>query len=112
MKIRLSVPVEKKAPVGEALARHGIEVGEDAEYTLIETPRSRDFLYVRDKEGGALRLSADQIVYQPSGYCLFRRLTVSFMALTADSGSRIVTPSPREMTQPRNCSLTTTSTRT
>ena len=63
MKIRLSVPEEKKAPVGEALARHGIEVGEDAEYTLIETPRSRDFLNVRDKEGGALRLSADQIVY-------------------------------------------------
>ena len=63
MKIRLSVPEEKKAPVGEALARHGIEVSEDAEYTLIETPRSRDFLNVREKEGGALRLSADQIVY-------------------------------------------------
>lgn len=63
MKIRLSLPEEKKAPVGAELARQGIEVSEDAEYTLIETPRSRDFLNVRDKEGGALRLSADQIVY-------------------------------------------------
>ena len=63
MKIRLSVPEEKKAPVGEALARHGIEVGEDAEYTLIETPRSRDFLNVRDKESRAVHLSADQVLY-------------------------------------------------
>lgn len=63
MKIRLSLPEEKKAPVGEELARHGIEIGEDAEYTLIETPRSGNFLNVRDKESRALRLSADQIVY-------------------------------------------------
>lgn len=63
MKIRLSVPEEKKAPVGEALARHGIEVVEDAEYTLIETPRSRDFLNVRDKESRAVHLSADQVLY-------------------------------------------------
>lgn len=63
MKIRLSLPEEKKAPVGAELARQGIEVSEDAEYTLIETPRSGNFLNVRDKEGGALRLSADQIVY-------------------------------------------------
>ncbi|MBR7046457.1 MAG: LytTR family transcriptional regulator [Lachnospiraceae bacterium] len=63
MKIRLSLPEEKKAPVGEKLIRHGIKTCEDAEYTLIETPRSGNFLNVRDKEGGALRLSADQIVY-------------------------------------------------
>ncbi len=63
MKIRLSVPEEKKPPVGEELARHGIEVSEDAEYTLIETPRSRSFLNVRDKESRAVRLSADQILY-------------------------------------------------
>ncbi len=63
MKIRLSVPEEKKPPVGEELARHGIEVSEDAEYTLIETPRSHSFLNVRDKESRAVRLSADQILY-------------------------------------------------
>ena len=63
MKIRLSLPEEKKAPVGEALLRHGIEIGEDAEYTLIETPRSGNFLNVRDKESRALRLSTDQIVF-------------------------------------------------
>ena len=63
MKIRLSLPEEKKAPVGAELARQGIEVSEDAEYTLIETPRSRDFLNVRDKESRAVHLSADQVLY-------------------------------------------------
>lgn len=63
MKIRISVSAENYDLVKEYLARHGVEISEDAEYVISESSRFPEFLNVRDEKKERLRLSVDEVIY-------------------------------------------------
>ena len=63
MKFRISVSEEEYADVKEYLESHGIEIGEDAEYTVTGASPYASFLSVRTAERDRLKISADDVIY-------------------------------------------------
>ena len=63
MKFRLSVPGDQAAKVKSFLSAHGIEIGEDAEYVILEAAPAPSFLTVRSAQGGTVKLADNEIVY-------------------------------------------------
>ncbi len=63
MKIKLAVSKKLHSQVEAALLRHGLEIDEQGEYTLIETNPSPDRLLVRDRDSESrVFLSPEEIV--------------------------------------------------
>ena len=63
MKIRLSVPEERYETVKEYLSSHGIEVGEDGEYTLTASSVYAPFLAARDDTKAHYQIKTDEVIY-------------------------------------------------
>ncbi|MBR4743263.1 MAG: LytTR family transcriptional regulator [Oscillospiraceae bacterium] len=62
MRFRISVSEENRDAVREYLESHGVEIGDDSEYTITETSRYSDFLSVRDDRRERVRLSTDEVI--------------------------------------------------
>ena len=63
MKFRLSVPTEQKDALLRFFAEHGVETGDEGEYTVTESQDTSSFVPARDRERRSVRLSKDAIVY-------------------------------------------------
>ena len=63
MKIRISVSEENRKFVERYLTEHGIEISEEAEYSITESSKYPAFLSVRSDDREHVRLSTDEIVY-------------------------------------------------
>ena len=63
MKIRISVSEENYRSVLSFLDEHGIETGDDAEYTLTESDRYPSFLSVRNDKKEHVRLSVSEVTF-------------------------------------------------
>ena len=63
MKIRINVSEENYNLVKDYLARHGVEISEDAEYVITESSKFPEFLTVRDEKKERMRLSVDEVIY-------------------------------------------------
>ena len=63
MKIRISVSEENYRSVVSFMDEHGIETGDDAEYTLTESDRYPAFLSVRNDKKEHVRLSVSEVTF-------------------------------------------------
>lgn len=63
MKIRISVSEENRKFVERYLTEHGIEISEEAEYSITESSKYPAFLSVRSDDREHIRLSTGEIVY-------------------------------------------------
>ena len=63
MKFRINVSGDKKTEIQEFLESHGIETGEDAELTIIESQNGSSFVSVRDDDRERMNLSAEEIIF-------------------------------------------------
>ena len=62
MKLRLSVKETNREYVSSELTAHGIEISEDAEYSVTESPGG-NYLTVKDSKGDKVRIACNDIVY-------------------------------------------------
>ncbi len=63
MKFRINVSGDKKTEIQEFLESHGIETGEDAGLTIIESNNGSSFVSVRDDDRERMNLSAEEIIF-------------------------------------------------
>ena len=63
MKFRINVSGDKKTEIQEFLESHGIETGEDAGFTIIESNNGSSFVSVRDDDRERINLSAEEIIF-------------------------------------------------
>lgn len=63
MKFRINVSGDKKTEIQEFLESHGIETGEDAGFTIIESNNGSSFVSVRDDDRERMNLSAEEIIF-------------------------------------------------
>ena len=62
MKLRLSVKETNREYVSSELTDHGIEISEDAEYSVTESPGG-NYLTVKDSKGDKVRITCTDIVF-------------------------------------------------
>ena len=62
MKLRLSVKETNREYVSSELTAHGIEISEDAEYSVTESPGG-NYLTVKDSKGDKVRITCTDIVF-------------------------------------------------
>ena len=65
MKLRLSVKEKNREYVSSELTAHGIEISEDAEYSVTESPGG-SYLTVKDSKGDKVRIACADIVFLES----------------------------------------------
>ncbi|MCR5295527.1 MAG: LytTR family transcriptional regulator [Lachnospiraceae bacterium] len=63
MKFRIELPEEEYGAVKDYLVRHGVEIGDEADYKIMENERYPAFLSARNGKKESIRLSAGDVIF-------------------------------------------------